>query len=743
MATDDVLGGGHLYTVKPVNVYDVTAAGKESLNAAQEMEMQRRQLNAQASQNAADRATQARQNALNRQAQQRENELQRAAEKEMAARNEKFMREQFERTNQQKQMEVQRESELEEAGIQKDAGLSAVDEDFDFEMKKVDDEEKRLRQEYSDAVANDDLNRQADIMSRLQWVRQTKAWLSKTVAITDTAHNLVNMGNRENQIATIQEALKVSNDFVDVLGANDLRVNSVLNSLKQSRSMLDEDGLTPFGVKRDLLTDPGVAVDILKNPSQPADTITTFTDIEKSGFNEIELRKRVRELYFQLTGAQDLPGRPLPYEIPQGSSDGGLLEPEGMKVYEQALRQAEMELGAPGMKEFADLLGEMSVGDIKNQNGQADVEGTQRRIMSFLTTMQKASNTKGAESQAFRDDAAAQFSALVKSGLNSQVFGSVYQAIATQLGTERFGDSGRTVSQMTPSEVASMIYMRNQKERGLEIDPEAVESIKSSQFTSPYHTLNVLYTLKDPSTGASMMDTIEPGLTYYKTKGGKVFAASQIEDVLLDTIGLISTQQSGLDSVGSLTQLADDILDADPNTAKDIGARLNSLDPAFQKIVMDIVRRQQTSLQTLRDQGVKELAQMAPRMAPPVSRNYLDFAGNVTSLPGMSANEMDNLLQAIDPSAMDVESRQEVQALLDFLSQQETSLSALDGEMSPAEALMKAQSLTGFNTKLDQNLQNLGKQRSSAQSRRNAERAKVLRDYIQERKRINAARSQP
>ena len=743
MATDDVMGGGHLYTVKPVNVYDVTAAGKESLNAAQEMEMQRRQLNAQASQNAADRATQARQNALNRQAQQRENELQRAAEKEMAARNEKFMREQFERTNQQKQMEVQRESELEQAGIQKDVGLSAVDEDFDSEMRKIDDEEKRLRQEYSDAVATDDLNRQADITSRLQWLRQTKAWLSKTIAVTDTAHNLVNMGSRDNQIATIQEALKVSNDFVEVLAPNDIRVNSVLDALKQSRSMLDEDGLTPFGVERDLLMDPGVAVDILKDPGQPADTITTFTDIEKSGFNEIELRKRVRELYFQLSGQKDIPGLPLPYENPQGGSDGGLLKPEGMKLYEQALRQAEMELGAPGMKEFADLLGEMSVGDIKNQNGQADVEGTQRRLMSLLVTMQKASNTKGAESQAFRDDAAAQFSALVKSGLNAQVFGSVYQAMTTQLGTEKFDDSGRTVGQMTPSDVAAMIYMRNQKEMGLEIDPEALESIKSSQFTSPYHTLNVLYTLKDPSTGASMMDTIEPGLTYYKTKGGKVFAASQIEDVLLDTIGLISTQQSGLDSVGSLTQLADDILDADPNTAKDVAAKLNSLDPAFQKIVMDIVRRQQTSLKTLRDQGLKELAQMAPRMAPPVPRNYLDFQGNVTSLPGMSQNEMDNLLQAIDPSAMDVESRQEVQALLDFLTQQETSLSALEGGMSPAESLMKAEALKGLNVNLDQNLQNLGKQRRSAEAKKNAERRKVLNEFMQERKRINASRSQP
>jgi len=92
---------------------------------------------------------------------------------------------------------------------------------------------------------------------------------------------------------------------------------------------------------------------------------------------------------------------------------------------------------------------------------------------------------------------------------------------------------------------------------------------------------------------------------------------------------------------------------------------------------------------------------------------------------------------------MDVESRQEVQALLDFLTQQETSLSALEGGMSPAESLMKAEALKGLNVNLDQNLQNLGKQRRSAEAKKNAERRKVLNEFMQERKRINASRSQP
>lgn len=723
MATDDVMGGGHLYTVKPVNVYDVTAAGKDSLDAAQQLEMQRRQLNAQASQNAADRATQARQNALNRQAQQRENEATRAAERDMA---EKRMRFEQEQSNK----EFQRTLQIQQVGLEKDAGLSAADSEYGDKMADLDNQENEAQQEYNDAVANGDMARATKANSVLSQIQSAKEALSHNLSVVDTAHNLMNFGDSKAQAEMMRQAIATNRDIAESLGANDVQLNSVISDLKATRGAFQgKDDLSPLGVKREDLMDPGVAIDLIRDPEAPEDKWYTWSDVEESGYNQIEMRKRVRELFFKKAGqplvlgpggvAQNIPAGLL---VPLGPSNGGTLNEQGMKLWEESVREAELEQSAPGMKKLADFMGELSVGDIKNQSGQADVEGTQRRIYRMFTNLQKASNLKGAEAQKFLDDAASEMRGLIDAGLNTEIFGSVYQAVSTQLGSDRFGD--RSVSSMTPTELATMMYMRSQKEMGQEADPEALQSIKDTQFVSPYHTLSLLGMLKDPKTSKSMLGSIQPGLTYYKTKSGKVMSVNRVEEVMLDVMGLISTNLSGSEDMMSMSQYLDDVLDNDPKTAFTAGQKINSLPPEFQSVVMEILKNRQKTLENL--------SQTSPTKNVP-GVDFMTLNGfSLGGLPGMNQTAFDQLLQnATGPSA----TRADMKALQDFLAQSESSLRPGEGGQSLAGARMRMDDLRQLNKvydakkkQIEASRQKAREEKTAAEKRATGEASRKLRN---------------
>jgi hypothetical protein len=727
MATDDVFGGGSLYTVKPVNVYDVTAAGKDSLNAAQELEMQRRQLTAQASQSAADRATQARQNAANRAAQARENQLDRvnaakeneanrAAEQQMAQKRMQFEQEQSDK-------EFQRNVSVQQIGMERDTGIAAADDDFNNEMSRLDAEYDKGQQEYDDAVAQGDMARASLIAGKLAEIKRAQDSLAHNVSVVDTAHSLMNFGDGKAQKTLIEEGLSTSADITNnVLGANDIKFNSILDRLRQGNSFSSPDDLSPLGIPEDEVMDPALATQLLEDLNSPEDTWRTFSDVEKTGMNEVDFRKRVRELFYQYAGlpgyAQTIGSTPARIHPslanPQGSQNGGLLTDAAMGFWERAVREAKMEQQSPGLRELADFAGELSVGDTKNQSGQPDVEGVQSRIFGLFGSLQKASSSTGAEAKKYLDEAAAQMRALVDGGLNTEIFGSIYQAVSTQLGTERFEGSGRTASQMSSSEIATMLYVRNQTEKGLEVDPEAIESLKKTTFASPYHTLSLLHGLKDPKTGKSMLGTIQPGLTYYRTKSGKVMSANKVEEVMLDVMSLLSSNMSGREDIGSIGDYLDDLLDNDPKTAFEAGQKINALAPEFQSIVMGIIKRRKKDFDTLMQKPMETVPQI----------DLSGFGSGVAGLPGFDQSELDRLTTAANSRYA---TPAEMKALEDFLLRSKSSLTPGEGGQSLAGASMRQSFLKGLNPKLDA-------QRSAIEAARQKARKEKARKEEQARK---------
>lgn len=600
---EDPFGGGNLYTVKPVNVFDVSVPGQQALQGAQQMEMQRRELEAQASQKAADRSLAARQAAANR-----------AAEKEMEEKRFKFEQQKRIQEQQQQQQKDLMEMDLEEAATQRafsvaqaqsrrETGISDADEEVASTLSNLDYQEKQAQEEMDKAILEGDFERSNKARRVLESIGASRQEAEKALTVSQMAHGLTKMSASE-RVKLAEDLTTQSAELNSSLSASTESVQRTVDAIKSAVTKYPSGAAAKqlFGLENpNPEKDVDALTELVTNP-EAVNTLLSNDEWDDGSQGKLENRKRVKEVFEKL-----LKNNTKLIEAaftPQGATNGGMLNDYGMQVAFQAYKQVESENSMPGLKQLANTLAEYSIGKRVNRQGQPDVEGLSSSIESVFYNLQRAETSVGSERQKYLNKASSELDSIVSSGVNAPVFGTMLKSVFNLIGAERFTTSVGEVplSQTDAPQLLELLYRRSQTERGLDVEQDVIDQIQNSQMTTPYHIIASLRSLSNSK--GNIIDQMGQTTGILKSKNGKVYSSDLMNDYLIEAFQLLETSWTGDydPSSGSFygdLRLIDGILDNDPKTQPEFEKRLSEMSPEYRQLFVEVVKKKKKELESI------------------------------------------------------------------------------------------------------------------------------------------------